>query len=132
MTSSHLRRIATALFAAISLLFAQMAVASYACPGLLKVVSKVESKVESMAAMAHCSAMDMVQPALCQAYDHVGQQSLDKPDLPHVAPFQASGLVLIIARPAAGIPPPVSVVAARFLACATAPPVAVRHCCFRL
>jgi hypothetical protein len=128
MTSSRLRQIATALFAAISLLFTQMAVASYACPGM----RTVESKVESMAAMAHCSGMDLVQPALCQAHDHVGQQSLDKPDLPHVAPFQASGLVLIIASPAAGMPPPASVVATRFLACATAPPVAIRHCCFRI
>lgn len=130
MTPSRLRRLRcliTAIVAAISLLFAQMAVASYACPGL-----RSAEAMQAMAAMAHCSGMDAALPGLCKAHNHVGQQSLDKPDVPDVAPFQPGALVLTIAPPQADGPAPVRLAAARLLAHATAPPVAILHCCFRI
>jgi hypothetical protein len=83
-----------------------------------------------MASMDYCTGMDMMQPGLCQAHDHVGQQSLDKPDLQQVLPFHAiSSVLTVVLLDAAALPPSAASVLPS-LAHATAPPVAIRHCCF--
>ena len=76
------------------LLFAQLAVASYACPRLMGMTGKVDGGAaavmivastlpESTAAAtpagmpADCQEMDPQSPNLCAEYCHVGQQSAD-------------------------------------------------------
>jgi hypothetical protein len=112
----------------ICMLTMQFAVAAYVCPGMAMADSSGDQS------MIHCDGMDMAQPGLChiQAHDQTHKQSLDKPDIPDVAPFVPNGLVLTTAIDgdaidSIGLPPtPLS------LTRTTAPPIAIRHCCFRI
>ena len=64
MLRRRLDRLTTALFVVLSLLFSQLALANYACPG--------QADVEAMAAMMAtgqpCDGMDPQQPALCHEH----------------------------------------------------------------
>ncbi|MBS0309505.1 MAG: hypothetical protein JSS58_11135 [Proteobacteria bacterium] len=134
MKPSHSFRLVTALVALISVLFTQLAVAAYACPGMKieQVSQAVAMPMEDHQAMSGCAGMDDVQPGLCHAHDHAGNQSLDKPELPLIQPFVPTGFVLaigfteIIDRPLTARP--TSIVLTR----AAAPPLAIRNCCFRI
>lgn len=138
MKLSRPLRFLAALIALFGMLFMQLAVASYVCPGMQTgsrndTVAMPESDIDQQG-MAGCEGMDMAQPGLCHAYAHgqAGKQSLDKPDLPPVQPFVPVGLVLaldavdVAARPRAT--PPESSLLTR----TTAPPLAIRNCCFRI
>jgi hypothetical protein len=130
MPASRRRRLATVLFALFSLLFMQLALAGYACSGF-------ESRMQSAAAMTESGmpcdgmamAVDEAQPALCHAHCEAGQQAADNHpvQVPTVAP--ASGLA---------VDPPLLDAYRRnsphssLLARGTAPPLAIRHCCFRI
>jgi len=81
--------------------------------------------------MANCAGVDKQQPGLCHAHGHQFQQSLDKADLPQVVPFLSAGLMRVV-QPAeplnfrdAAAPPTV-------LSHPISPPIAIRHCCFRI
>ncbi|HSV53758.1 MAG TPA: hypothetical protein VLJ57_16695 [Burkholderiaceae bacterium] len=125
-----------ALLALASLLFMQLAVASYACPGAPS--SKVAELAE-LAAMAQAGmpcaetmsfSMDETQPNLCRAHCQAGQQTADKYEMP---PLASAGLANIVYAPL--IAPFISTGAslqAPLLRRATAPPLAVQHCCFRI
>jgi hypothetical protein len=82
--------------------------------------------------MAGCKGMDKHQPALCHAHDQAGNQSLDKPELPQVQPFLLAGMQSaivtkdVVQRPVAARP--ISLLLTR----STAPPLAIRNCCFRI
>ncbi|RZI40325.1 hypothetical protein EGT07_23560 [Herbaspirillum sp. HC18] len=132
MKPSRTTRLVAAVIAVISLLFTQLALASYVCPGMAVPESMTVAVDDGMAGMDHCSDMDMAQPGLCHAYGHAGQQSLDKPDLPQVPPFHAIGPALTVVVLEAATPPPTAVAAMPSLAHATAPPLAIRHCCLRI
>lgn len=132
--SRHFRRVA-ALIALIGMLFMQYAVASYSCPmsqagqGIAAVAMSIDSADQGMPG---CLGMDGVQPNLCNAYDQGGNQSLDKPDLPQVKPFLTAGLAVSLipiddASQSTVLPP-----AAVLLTRATAPPLSIRNCCFRI
>lgn len=116
-------RIVAALVALFSMLFMQLAVASYRCP-----VNDIAAAMETP-----CESMDPSQPSLCKAKasDLVAKQSLDKPDVPPVLPFIPSDLAgLVLAAdwtplPAAAATAPPS------LARSTAPPITIENCCFR-
>lgn len=122
-------RFATVLVALASLLFMQLALAGYSCPG-------VESKVRQAAAMAEagmpCAGSmpmsDDEQPGLCHAHCAAGQQASDNhpPQLPALAP--PAGLALQRVSLEAPIR---SAPQAPLLARATAPPLAIRNCCLR-
>lgn len=122
MKSRRTSRIVVALVALMSLLFMQLAVASYACP----------NSGNSEAVAADCANMDTGQPSLCKAkaIDQVAKQSLDKPDAPPVMPFipfELVGLVLLpvwTALPEYAAAPP-------DWGRQVAPPIAIAHCCFR-
>ena len=64
MSSRRVHRLATTLFVVLSLLFSQLALASYVCPQ--------ELDAQAMAAMAKagvpCDGMDLQQPALCHQH----------------------------------------------------------------
>ncbi len=125
-------RLITVLFALISLLFMQLAVASHACPGQMQKVSEAAAMAEAGTPCAQSMplSMDDGQPSLCQAHCQAGQQSADTHALPSP--------VAITALPAAfALPVTVPVfskvpVQAPHLKRTTAPPVAIRNCCFRI
>lgn len=120
-------RFLAALLALASVLFAQLAIAAYACPiaaGLAQ---------EASAGEGGCcgKAMDPEQPALCAAHCQQGDQSLDKPSasLPGLGPWlpvsAPPGILDAAERPR----PPGEL--ASLLARDTAPAAAVRHCRLR-
>jgi hypothetical protein len=138
MKFSSQSRFVAACIALFSMLFMQLAVASYTCPGMTmgnESASAVMSSdgVDQMA-MTGCEGMDMEQPTLCHAhaYGEAARQSLDKSELPPVQPFVPAGLVLsLLVADIASVPsfaPHTSILLTR----TTAPPVAIRHCCFRI
>lgn len=116
-------RIVTAVVALFSLLFMQLAVASYSCPASGNLVANG----------VNCAGMDARQPSLCKAkaVDQVAKQSLDKPDAPTVLPFipvEFAGHVApadwtTLPAEAAAAPPE--------WGRQIAPSIAIAHCCFR-
>ena len=60
----------TAFFVAVSLLFSQLALAGYVCPG----TPDTEAMAQMMASGAPCEGMDMAQPVLC--FQHADYMSL--------------------------------------------------------
>lgn len=117
-----------------SILFMQLAVASYVCPALTLPHHQSEQADAHVATddAVPCPELDPAQPNLCQALDQAGTQSLDKPELPALSPFLVVGF-WVAATPGdagpGGIP---DVLPTTSLQHATAPPVAIRHCCFRI
>jgi hypothetical protein len=128
----HFRRIRllSAIVALSSLLFMQLAMAAYACPNLVPAASApmLDSKGQPM---ADCPQLDRQSPTLCHADTHKPTPSLDKPGTPSVMPFVATGFALPLLRGDERIPLPAPPLV--FLhASGTSPPIAIRHCCFRL
>jgi len=131
----HLRFLA-ALIALVGMLFAQLAVAGYACPAHqagMTSGSAVPLASASNQAMPGCEQMDSDQPSLCHAHAQGASQSLDKPELPNLLPFSAAALTLVVLHIAV---PDVSVGnlprSSPLLARVTAPPLSIRNCCFRI
>lgn len=124
-------RLITVLFALFSLLFMQLAVAGYACP--------MDGKASEMAAMddaampcaGEMSPMDTEQPALCHAHCQSTQQAADKfqTAMPVIAVAAGFAYVLEPVRIFSPVPRPAQ---APLLLRSTAPPIAVRNCCFRI
>jgi hypothetical protein len=81
MLRRRVLRLTTALFAALSLLFAQLALASYVCPQ--------QADVGAMAAMMEagqpCDGMDPQQPALCHQHCADPAKTAEAVKLPVVA-----------------------------------------------
>ena len=132
MSMRRRTRLITVLFALCSLLFMQLAVARYVCPST---VTNGDQGGMVMAESMPCAeampmAMDAAQPALCHAHCLADQQSLDKYEVP--APIAISAMPASFRL--ATVAPPFSGVAlqAPYLMHATAPPVAIRNCCFRI
>lgn len=123
-------RFVAAMLAIVSVLFMQLAIAGYACPSI-----RIASIAASTAAIDHhgmpgCSGMDMDKPTPCHGLG--GQQSLDKPESPHVFPFIAATLVQALSH----VDPAYSTIApprrSLFLTRTTAPPLPIQNCCFRI
>ncbi len=127
MRPSRPSRFFVIVFAVCSLLYTQFALASYVCPATL-----MPGWAAAKSQMADCAGADKQQPGLCHAHGHQFHQSLDKPDLPQVAPFLSAALMRVVqpAEPphfrASAAPPPDG------LSHSTSPPIAIRHCCFRI
>ena len=135
MKPSFATRIIAVVLAISSMLFMQLAVAGYACPSL-KITYLDEpvtmSSDEGNQSMSGCMGMDKEQPSLCHAHDQVGNQSLDKPELPHVQAFIATALMLVLYDIEAAYSP--SAIQPNFLLLTrtTAPPLSIRNCCFQI
>jgi hypothetical protein len=135
MNLSRPSRVVAALVTLICMLTMQFAAASYVCPGMVagsgngSVVSGSSNQ-----SMTRCEDMDMAQPVLChaQAHDEASKQSLDKPGSPDIAPFVPAGLVLVAASIDPAAYRPATPATSLFLTRTTAPPIAIRHCCFRI
>lgn len=130
MPTLRRHRLITVLFALASLLFMQLAVAGYACP----VTSKV-SEVAAMAAAGMPCAGDMAtvdtdQPGLCHAHCQSSQQTADKVQVPTPVGVMVTGFTYILAP--IRVSAPTRPAQAPLLLRSTAPPLAVRNCCFRI
>ena len=133
MKPSRSTRFVAAVIAVISLLFTQLALASYVCPGETMPERMTMAAVDNgMANMDHCTGMDKAQPSLCHAHGHSDPQSLNKPDLPSVLPFLVIAPVLSVVLLDHGVAPPDVFTTIPSLSHATEPTIAVRHCCFRI
>lgn len=133
MKLSRRSRFIAAFIALFSMLFMQLAVAGYACPEFkVGLVNKSVAMSADAGSMPGCEGMDQEQPSLCHAHAQAGKQSLDKPELPHVPSFVAAALTLVFDD----IEPAYDSIAAQpnsvLLTRATAPPLAIRNCCFRI
>jgi hypothetical protein len=78
MLRRHLHRLTTTFFVVLSLLFSQLALASYVCPG--------QWDAEAMAAMAEagqpCDGMDQAQPVLCHQHSADPAKTFEAVKLP--------------------------------------------------
>jgi hypothetical protein len=132
MTRNCRNRLTTALLALMSLLFMQLALATYVCPGSALKAAEVAAMAEAGMPCAQSMAltMDDQQPNLCHAHCQAGQPSADKSELPSPVAIGAlpADFTLQVALPAFSEAP----LQAPHLQRTTAPPVAIRNCCFRL
>ncbi|WP_370584201.1 hypothetical protein [Polaromonas sp. CG_9.11] len=123
------------LFALLSLLFMQFAVAAYSCPGGFATTIKPAEMSLMVQANMPCAesmafTMDDEQPGLCHAHCQDGQQSTDKYQVPGLASLADMATDFPLPRIA---PAPLGVsLQAPLIRRNTAPPLAVRNCCFRI
>lgn len=108
--------------------FAQLAVAAYACPGL----QQGSPQATEMQAMPGCDQMDRSAANLCTEHCHFGQQSSDTAPVPVViAPMLALLYVVLPAADAAGgAAAGVPAIDAPWPA--PPPPHAILHCVLRI
>jgi hypothetical protein len=78
MFRRSVHRLTTTLFVALSLLFAQLALANYVCPGQMNTVAMAEM----MASGEPCEGMDQVQPSLCHQHAAGAAQTPEVVKLP--------------------------------------------------
>jgi hypothetical protein len=107
MLRRRFHRLSTTLIVVLSLLFSQLALASYVCPQ--------QADVEAMAAMMEagvpCEGMDTEQPALC--HEHSANpaktfEALKLPVLAQPAIVQVLELPLLLQAPSARAVPPMA------------------------
>jgi hypothetical protein len=133
MKLSRPSRFVAALIALLSMLFMQLAVAGYVCPGFkIALVSNTVAMHTDAGSMPGCDDMDMEQPSLCNAQVQVGSQSLDRPELPHVQPFIAATLTLVFDDIEPAYDPILVPSDSHLLTRSSAPPLSIRNCCFRI
>ena len=114
-------------------LFAQLAVAVYACPGL---TGQVESAPASMASdqriamNGECEELDTNNPNTCQQHCQAGNQSVERASNANVPPVAMVPLTIVEAvRPASALG--VTILPA-LLERETAPPPSIRFSVFRI
>lgn len=122
-------RAAAALAAAATLLFAQLAVAGYACEGEAAAAA-VAVAAPGEAHDCERMAMDGERSTLCHAHCQQGDESLDKPSV-QVPECAATAVVATLWDPQAADAAACAPELASLLYRATAPPPAVRFCRFR-
>jgi hypothetical protein len=89
-------RLTTACFVVMSLLFAQLALASYVCPDPRGAAAAAEAMSRTMVAGEPCSGLDDAQPALCGQHAQGVPQALDSAKPPAVS---LPAIVQLILRP---------------------------------
>lgn len=95
MIRRRLHRLTTTFFVAVSLLFSQLALANYVCPGATDAVVMAEMT----AAGVPCDGMDQAQPTLCHQHSAGVAQSFEAvkvpaPSLPAIVQVLVVPLVL--------------------------------------
>lgn len=130
MIQNRRNRLVTVLFALLSLLFMQLAVAGYACPNTGSKVAQAAAMAEAGMPCAGAMNMDDEQPNLCHAHCQADSQSADKYHLPLFVAVDAlptAPALQVARRPVVEAPPP-----APHMRRTTAPALSIRNCCFRL
>lgn len=131
MRLSRSSRFFAALLAVVSVLFSQLAMAAYACPGL-PTSQAMALVAEADHVMPDCEQMDSAQPALCHAHMQAGDQTLDKPPSPNVPPTVAVLLMPAMSDLHLALPPVVFYTDVAGLRRSSDPPLSIRNCCFRI
>lgn len=129
--SRQLRSLA-AFLALVGALFSQLALATYVCPGA-QAMAMAALTVEASQAPSDCGeGMAEPKPALCAAHCQQADQSLDKPAALAVPAMTWVAILpgLAVLEVAPDAPPPGE--QRSLIARATAPSLAVRHCCLRV
>ena len=125
---THRLRRFVSLAGVAALLFMQLAVSAYACPGGMEVVASTPPSSQMADA---CDEMDGVPTPLCHSHCSDGAQSLGKPQTPG-SPIAISAVpvevLVLVDRPAASF----TSLRLRHLARAPEPRASIRNCCFRL
>lgn len=136
MKQSRRSRHITALWVLFSVLFMQLAVAAYACPGISTGKTPAAQMTASAAHhdMEGCEGMsDADLPTLCFAQSQDGTQSLDKPALPDLS--QPVPVILVPAIGATDIfrlPDYSRDRDAGTIRYSPSSSLAIQHCCFRI
>ena len=115
-----------------ALLFAQGAVAAYACPGLTSAIAS--SFVDPPAAEnmpTDCDQMDTMTPNLCTAHCQFGLQNVDQQQAPSAPPVMFSILYVEIPDSTA-VSSFGRISASERTTVADSPPHTILHCCFRI
>lgn len=145
MKTSAISRSITTCLLLVSLLFTQLAIASYACPtmspnkpaaAMTMADPMTDSMPNSMQSMTSwpCQHQDLAQPSLChaQASDTVNKLSLDKPNVPAIAIFLPVRMAQTVYFSDPYSASHSSVTLARASEPSSAPPAIILHCCFRI
>jgi hypothetical protein len=130
MLARRRHRFVTVLFALCSLLFMQLAVAGYVCPMGAKAGEVAAMTEAGLPCAGEMAAADTDQPGLCHAHCQSGQQAADKVQVPTPMGAVATGSSYTIAPVRVSHRSPAWQAPA--LLRSTAPPLAVRNCCFRI
>jgi hypothetical protein len=135
MKPSRTLRLVTVVVAIFSMLFMQLAMAGYVCPGSSPAGERTFAQVSAMAPdMVNCEDMDTAQATLCHLHTHgePAKQSLDTKPVPDTSPFVPLVLILTV-QSFMGFSVPTAQPFVRVdLARSSAPPIAIRNCCFRI
>jgi hypothetical protein len=117
-----------------TLLFAQLAVAAYACPAMASVPAAGLTAAAANADTAMpCANMDAATPNLCAEHCRYGQQSADHAPAATLTPALLSLLyTLPAAVPAEGGAASMPASASVALGGAAPPPLAILHCRWRI
>ena len=131
--SFSLRRVFACL-TLLSLLFTQMALASYVCPANPEAMASVSEHAARRIEAMPCHQQDKDQPALCHAHaaDAGDKFALDKPDAPDVPtflPVRMAQTILALLVPATSDQ---AWIKARVAFSPNQPPPILLHCCFRI
>ena len=132
MKLSRRPRSIAAFLALVGVLFSQLALATYACPGA-QAMAMAAVMVQASPAAPDCGeGVAEPKPALCAAHCQQADQALDKPAAPAVPAISWVAMLpgLTVLEVAPDVAPPGEQLS--LLARATAPPLAVRHCCLRV
>ena len=132
MIRNPCHRFTTVLFVLASLLFTQLALAGYTCPGIGNRAAEVAAMARTAMPCAESMGMTMdeSQPNLCHAHCLSDQQTADTWQVPVLASLPQSGADYLVPRI---LPEPTGeVVQAPLLRRTTAPPLSIRNCCFRI
>ena len=125
---NHRLRRFVSLVGIAALLFMQLAVSAYACPGGMELAA---SAPVAPRVAGGCDEMDGVPSPLCHSHCDDGGQSLAKPQPPNL-PLAIAGAALALApigdRPAASV----AVLRIHRLSQPPEPRLSIRNCCFRL
>ena len=125
-------RVIAAIITIFSLLFTQFALASYACPKLN--VAKSVAMAMDAAEMPGCADMDMKMdpPGLCHSHCEAGNQSADTSQAPLVQPFVPAQLTVVLNVADSAVPCHTLHLEGVLPERSSAPPLAIRNCCFRI
>lgn len=130
MTRAFRRLLAKVLIAAV--LFLQLAVAAYACPGLSTHTdaSPSAAMADEMQMDAGCAMVDEAQPNLCSQHCQQNSRVLDQSP-PAAVPVAVLPLLAVVDSQLEPLCAK-SEAPREFLARATAPPLSIRFCVFRI
>ncbi len=120
-------RTLVSLLCLFTVLFTQLAVSAYACPKQFGGMNATTGTV-GIATGGPCDVVDPV-PALCQKHCEDGQQNVSTSPLPTPIATVNGQYVNHVEIAQAALPIPVITPSLHH---ATAPPLAIRHCCLRL